>query len=624
VFENLITVDYETFGIEGNPVVTPPRAVGVAVWIPGREPQYLAWGHPTENNCKYGDARQFLYNIGEAGNPRLFHNAPFDLSVQKDSMSLPHNFLNGGWREIHDTMYLLFLADPYASTFSLKPSADRYLGMAPVEQDELKQWILSNVVGATPDNWGGFIALAPGDLVGRYAIGDVVRTRKLFDLLHERIVADGMEAAYDRERELMPTLVQGTRDGILLDRWKLEHHEKVYTEALDRVTSNIVVSLGCSVGDLEHDELLADALERSGAVTEWVLTPKSGKRSMSKDNLKFTDSNIGNMFRYKGALETCLQTFMRPWLDKSAADGRLHPNWNQVKQARNDKFSKGAKTGRLSSDDPNFQNVPTQFVDKLGNPLPFPDGLIPLPMLREYCLPDEGCLWLKRDYSSQELRILAHFEDGTLAEAYRGNPNLDVHQMAIELITNLVGITYARKDIKITGFSLLYGTGIAGLSGQLGQPYEDARRIKDSYLAALPGLNTLMRDVKRRGERGDSIRTWGGRLYFAEITKDSNGEIRNFAYRLLNYLIQGSAADQTKEAICQWHRTRNWRSQFLATVHDEINIQAPIEDWRMHMEDLRLAMEQDTLDVPVRSEGFVGRDWHNIVKEKDFVEVPTT
>jgi DNA polymerase I-like protein with 3'-5' exonuclease and polymerase domains len=614
----ICTIDYETFGIVGNPVVNPPQAVGVAVWVPGREPQYLAWGHPSENNCSYGDARQYLYNIQEAGCPRLFHNAPFDLTVQSKWMSLPHNFLNQGWKQVHDTMYLLFLADPYAPTYSLKPSADRYLGMAPTEQDALRDWICSNVNGATPSNFGAYIALAPGDLVGKYAIGDVVRTRGLFDLLHARIVEQGMEAAYDRERELMPILVQGTQNGILLDRWKLEHHEKVYTEALDRATSTLATKLGCSISDMECDATFADALERSGAVTEWVLTPKSGKRSMSKENLKIADKDVSTLMTYKGALETCLQTFMRPWLEKSEATGRLHPNWNQVKQARNDFKSKGAKTGRLSSDDPNFQNVPTEFVDLFGVPLAYPDGLVPLPMLREYCLPDEGYVWLKRDYSSQELRILAHFEDGTLAEAYRGNPDLDVHQMAVELIQNLVGLTYARKDIKITGFSLLYGTGVAGLSDQLGQPYDEARRIKESYLAALPGLNTLMRDVKRRGERGDSIRTWGGRIYFAETAKEINGELRSFAYRLLNYLIQGSAADQTKEAICQWHRIRNWKSQFLATVHDEINIQAPIDEWRMHMEDLRLAMEEDNLDVPIRSEGYVGHNWQSIVKEKDF------
>lgn len=619
-YDAIITVDYETHAIVGNPVVNPPEPVGVAVWVPGSEPQYLAWGHPSENNCRYQDARQYLYNIKESGRPRLFHNAPFDLSVQDKWLSLPHSFLNEGWRNVHDTMYLVFLADPYAPTFSLKPSAERYLGTPPTEQNELKSWILNNVAGSTPANFGAYIALAPGDLVGRYAIGDVVRTRKLFEVLHTRIVEQGMEAAYDRERELMPTLVQGTQRGIRIDTWKLEHHEKVYTQALDIATDTLAGSLGCSRGDLDNNETFADALERAGAVTEWVLTEKSKKRSMAKENLRISDPVIRTLMTYKGALETCLQTFMRPWLEKAAGDGRLHPNWNQVKQQRGAYDSKGAKTGRLSSDDPNFQNVPTEFVDKLGVPLPFPDGLVPLPMLREYCLPDEGYLWLKRDYSSQELRILAHFEDGALAEAYRGNPDLDVHQMAVDLIQNLIGITYDRKSIKITGFSLLYGTGVSGLSGQLGQSYDDAKRIKDSYLAALPGINQLMRDVKRRGERGDSIRTWGGRIYFAEQSKEINGELRSFAYRLLNYLIQGSAADQTKEAICQWHRTRNWRSDFLATVHDEINIQAPAEEWRLHMEHLRAAMEVDNLDVPVKSEGFVGKDWHNIIKEKDYVD----
>jgi DNA polymerase I-like protein with 3'-5' exonuclease and polymerase domains len=357
MFDNLITVDYETEDIVGNPVINPPKPVGVAVWIPGQAPQYLSWGHPTENNCSYGDARQYLYNIQEAEAPRLFHNAPFDLTVQSKWMSLPHNFIGDGWRKVHDTMYLLFLADPYANTFSLKPSADRYLQMAPIEQNAVRDWILANVNGSTPSNFGAYIALAPGDLVGQYAVGDVVRTRKLFDLLHAQITEQGMEAAYDRERELLPTLMYGTQQGILLDRWKLEHHEKVYTEALARSTDSLCVAVGCTISELESDTLFADALERCGAVTEWVLTPKSGKRSMSKENLKISDPNVRTLITYKGALETCLQTFMRPWLQKSEADGRLHPNWNQVKQARNDKFSKGAKTGRLSSDDPNFQSV---------------------------------------------------------------------------------------------------------------------------------------------------------------------------------------------------------------------------------------------------------------------------
>src|SRR5690606_12969720 len=125
------------------------------------------------------------------------------------------------------------------------------------------------------------------------------------------------------------------------------------------------------------------------------------------------------------------------------------------------------QTGRLSSDTPNFQNVPTEFVDATGAPLATPEGLLHLPRLRRFCLPEDGHVWLKRDFSSQEIRILAHFEDGGLCEAYKTDPNLDPHEMARQLVNNLIGVLYSRKSIKITGFSIIYGSGARGLSGQL-------------------------------------------------------------------------------------------------------------------------------------------------------------
>lgn len=87
-----------------------------------------------------------------------------------------------------------------------------------------------------------------------------------------------------------------------------------------------------------------------------------------------------------------------------------------------------------------------------------------------------------------------------------------------------------------------------------------------------------------------------------------------YEYKLLNYLIQGSAADQTKQAIIDWNKTRNWDSTFLATVHDEINICAPPNQRDMHMATLRAAMNMDRFDVPMLSEGYYGPDWHNLTK----------
>lgn len=613
----MVTIDYETEAIVGNPVVTPPKPVGCSVLVDGYEPVYYAWGHPTGNNITWGDFHQYLMRIKECGDELLFHNAPFDLSVQHDNFcNARHDWINKGWRRIHDTMFLLFLMDPYAATFSLKPSAERYLGMPATEQDELHRWILDNVPEATHKTAGAFICRAPGELVGRYANGDTLRTRKLFEYLHPIICEKGMQEAYDRERRLMPILMDGTRRGIRIDRGLLEYHTEVYNGCLEETNNRIVVALGSDHSIFDSDNAFADALERSGAVKEWVYTPKSGKRSMSKDNLRIVDPNVRMLLSYKSNLETCLQTFMRPWLALSAPDGRLHPNWNQVRQPKGDKFSKGTRTGRLSSDSPNFQNVPTEFVDAQGNPLGVPDGLHPLPQLRSYCLPEYGHLWAKRDYSSQEIRILAHFEDGSLCEAYKVDPFLDPHQMAREIIFGLIGIDYARKSVKITGFSIIYGTGGPGLAAQLAVPVEEARAIKSAYLEAMPGVRDLMFDVQARGRRGEAIRTWGGRLYVAEPPKLIDGQWRDFAYKLLNYLIQGSAADQTKEAICDWEDCRSWDSIFLATVHDEINISVPKEAAARHMNVLQQCMERDRFDVPSMSEGFMGENWADI-KEWD-------
>lgn len=617
----MITLDFETEAIVGNAIINPPKPVGVAIWIPEQDPFYLAWGHPPQyggNNCDFGHAHEYLSKIVDCGEPLLFHNGPFDISVQNKYFCNAQIPLHSHhWKRIHDTMYLVFLADPYASTFSLKPSADRWLQMQPVEQDALRDWILAHIPLATEKTFGAYIALAPANLVRPYAIGDVVRTKRLYDKLHEKIVSEGMEAAYDRERELLPTLYAGTRRGIRTDRHRLEHHTAVYTTCIEMAKDSLCERLGATRDIYEHDNLLADALDKSGAVTEWVLTPKSKKRSMAKENLKISIPEVKVLMDYMGSLETCLNVFMKPWLELSAKDGRLHPNWNQVKQARGKGGDKGTRTGRLSSDSPNYQNVPTEFVDNRGDPLPVPPGLHPLPMLREYCLPEYGHLWLKRDFSSQEIRILAHFEDGALCEAYRANPNLDPHKMAIELIAALTGITYARKPIKITGFSIIYGTGATGLSLQLGGTYEEAWAIKESYLTAMPGVRDLMQDVQRRGKSGSSIRTWGGRIYFAEPSKEIDGRIRDFAYKLLNYLIQGSAADQTKQSIIDWNSGRPRDSVFLATVHDEINISAPREDWQPHMAWLKESMNKDRFDVPFRSEGFVGENWQSIEKVEE-------
>lgn len=601
--KSIITLDYETQGIDGNVISRPPDPVGLAVWVQGSAPRYLAWGHPTKNNITRAEGLQYARKVVLSSRPLLFHNAPFDLAVTDGACGTTWRY--DDWRRMHDTQYLVFLDDPYADTLSLKPSAERYLGMPPEEQDEVKSWVFNNVPEATEKDWGAYIARAPGDLVGRYAIGDVVRTYRLFEHLYPKIVERGMQEAYDRERRLMPILHAGSKRGIRVNREKLDEDSKRYISELSRADDTIRRLLQAPNLDFGKRGELAEALDRSGAVTEWGLTP-TGKRSTSKKTLRINDSVIDGLVRYRGALNTCLSTFFLPWLELSYEDGRLHTSWNQVRTIERD--SAGTKTGRLSSSHPNFQNVPTEFED-----LVVPDGFLALPFMRIYLLPEVGHVWLKRDFSSQEVRILAHFEDGELLRSYVSDPNFDPHKENTARVFTITGREFVRKLIKITGFSLIYGAGVPGVMRQTGiDDYGTAQTLKNAVLDAMPDVKTLIKDIQNAGRRGESIRTWGGREYFVEPSKIIDGRMRSFEYKLLNYLVQGSAADQTKQSLIDWDELRTRESIFLATVHDEINISAPRDAWERHMAALSGAMNKDRFDVPFKSEGFIGDNWQEI------------
>jgi DNA polymerase I-like protein with 3'-5' exonuclease and polymerase domains len=592
-------IDFETDAIVGNPTVRPPKPVGVATKRPGYKSRYFAWGHPDGNNCTYEQARAHLLEIKAQRVPVLFHNAKFDLSVMREHMGIEFDPAL-----VHDTMFLIFLTDPYADTFSLKPSSERILGWAPDEQDDVRRWVL-NHVPCKPSEWGAHIAKAPVSLVAPYARGDVDRTLALYNHIYPKL---DDTAAYDRERQLLPILIESEQHGVKLHMEKLGDDLILYEQCLAKVNARLWKLLKNPNVNLDSGEELADALDKAGLVSQWILTP-TGRRSTSRDNLEAAIANpdMLALLRYRGALAHCLGSFMRPWVELGEEyNGRLHPEWNQVRQNRG-KDSKGTRTGRLSGMKPSFMNVPNEYD------LIIPEGCMELPFMRTYTVPDEGNVWLKRDYSQQELRVLAHYTEGALYERYLKNPRIDAHEETGALITELAGLELPRKYVKITGFSMIYGAGIPSLSQQLGVAIDEAASIKGAYLHALPEVKDLMDECKERGRKGLPITTWGGRDYFVEPPKIIAGRRRTFEYKLLNYLIQGSSADCTKTAIIEWAKDKG-NGQFLATVHDEIDIQAPEESWQADMGKLQVAMENIPFDVKMLSDGFIGDSWQNLEK----------
>ena len=589
----MLTLDFETEAIEGNPLVHPPKPVGLAVLKTANEWDGL---YITDWDLM----KQIWLEALASKEPLLFHNAPFDLSVGLHWLggTEPH------WERVHDTIFVLFQKDPYSHSLALKPSADHYLDLPPQEEDILHTWILSNVPGATAKTAGAYICRAPVQLVAPYAIGDVYRTRLLFD----RLINDIDLGAYDRERRLAPKLRASSVKGIRLDTARLEADYNLCLESMSTCDDRIFERLGCSEFNIGSGLQLADALDRAGLVDNWILTPK-GRRSTSKDNLILccNDPDLVALLAYRSTMKTCTGTFMGPWLNFAQEDGRVHTEWNQV--ANDEGTHAGARTGRLSSSRPNFQNPPNPFGAVT------PRGLSSLPNMRSYLLPEVDHRWIKRDFSSQEIRILAHFEDGALLAAYADNPFLDPHEMARQLIGQITGFMYERKDVKITGFSIIYGSGVPGLASQLGRSKGVAFDLREAYFKAMPAAAILASSTRARGRSGGAVRTWGGRYYSVEPAKMMYGQMRTFEYKLLNYLIQGSAGDQTKQVICDWEEEyRHPETVFLTTIHDEINASAPEEIWREEMAMLRHAMDQDLFDCPMRSEGSFGPNWGNLTE----------
>jgi DNA polymerase I-like protein with 3'-5' exonuclease and polymerase domains len=620
---NLRTFDYETEAIVGNPVWNPPRPVGVSLKRDGDGSEYLAWGHPTGNNCTFEDARKKFLSFLREDPDWLAHNAPFEDAINRKYFGV----IKRNPERFHDTQYLIFLADPYAPSFSLKPSAQRILGMDPDEQDELREWILRNVPQAKASDWGAYISLAPGDLVGKYAgnsaktgaPGDTDRTYLLYQKLWPEIEAAGMAEAYRREQLLMPVLSESSRRGVRIDEGRLERDLGIFRQAQALCDAYIERVIG--VPGSCTDAQLADALDRSGQITEWVLTP-TGKRSVARKNLlgRVRDPALLQYLGYRGVLETCLGTFAEPWLAQARSEGgRVHPSWNQVRGDRGtDGDLSGTRTGRMSCARPNLQNPPNDFEG-----LAVPEDVLALLVrarethrdatipdvihMRQYLLPEPGHVWAKRDFSAQEMRILAHFAEGRLFEAFKQDPKTDPHVAVQKIILENTGINLSRKYTKITGFGIMYGRGVDNLGVALGVDRAQAQNTRDAYYTALPEVRWLADQTRKLGRTGQAIVTWGGRKYYREPDP-----ARDLSYKLLNYLIQGSAADQTKQSMIDWHANKRPDDMLIAAVHDEINVSMPADDWQAGMSILREQMNADRFDVPFLSEGYVGPNWADI------------
>ncbi len=629
--EDVVAVDFETAGIERRPAY-PPVPASVAIAEPGKPPEFLAWAHPLGNNCTKEDAIRRLAPLWK-NSPLVFHNSKFDLDVAEVhlGLALPD------WRRCHDTLFLAFLDDPLRKDLSLGGLTVEVLKKSKKFKDgALRDWVFANVEGAKrrPSEWGAHITKAPAPLVKVRACGDAQATRDLFLKLHKRVLKRGMGAAYDRERRLLPCLLDSERRGVSVAHRRLARDIKLYEQFLEEVDRQARRSLKSPELDVASPTQLFKALEAAGKLSQVLLTAK-GNPSTSKEALEecVSDKRLLALLKLRGVLATCVGTFMRPWLFQAdLTGGRIHTQWQQVRQPEGG----GARTGRLSST-PNFQNILNP--DRIGDLLAVADkhwpqlgaalklvGLPLVPQLRDYIVPDtKSDVLLVRDYSQQEMRILAHFDqlpdgrDGQLLTKYKEDPTLDVHNAARDLIQEMLGLKLDRRPVKDTGFGLVYGLGVPGLAKKIGTSTQEARDLRNAYLEAMPGIKRLGDTMKARALANEPIYTWGGREYYCEEPAVVNGRLRTFEYKLINVLIQGSAGDCTKEALCRYWESgpEKQGARFLMTVHDETVVNAPRRFTSAAMKQLRETMEGIEFDVPMLSDGKSGPTWAKLRKFND-------
>jgi DNA polymerase-1 len=307
--------------------------------------------------------------------------------------------------------------------------------------------------------------------------------------------------------------------------------------------------------------------------------------------LKERHEIVGLILEYR-ELKKLISTYISALPEYIAEDGKIHTTYNQTVTA----------TGRLSSSNPNLQNLPIR--SERGK------------LIREAVIPDAGCLFLSADYSQIELRLLAHMsKDEHLLQAFRSGQDIHaataarIYKKPIEEISK-----DERRKAKTANFGIIYGISAFGLAQQLDCPRAEARQLIDDYFKAFPGVIRYIEKQKEIARlRGFAETLFGRKRYLPDILSN-NATVRSFAERnAVNAPIQGTAADIIKIAMVAIHRRlkeEGLKAQMIMQVHDELNFNVPEAEVERVRQIVVSEMQNAVhLSVPLIADCGVGKNW---------------
>ena len=435
----------------------------------------------------------------------------------------------------------------------------------------------------------------PIEQIKEYAAEDADITLQLYYILNKELEAKGMHKLFwEVEMPLVPVLVTMERNGMRIDTDALEQISTELTGKMQALETHIQEEVGerFNVGSpTQVGQILFEKLK----VSEKPRKTKTGKYDTSEQvlqNLRGKHPIIGEILDYRGfkkLLNTYTQTL--PQLINPRT-GYIHTTFNQAITA----------TGRLSSSNPNLQNIPVRDTDGKE--------------VRRAFIPDEGCTFLSADYSQIELRVMAHLsQDPHLIEAFRLGQ--DIHQATAAKIfrKSLDEVTKEeRRRAKTANFGIIYGISAFGLAERLQIPRSDAKQLIDDYFATYPNVKAYMdKSVAFARERGYARTLFGRRCQLPDILS-RNAVVRGYAERnAINMPIQGTAADIMKLAMSAVYRrmkAEGMRSKIIVQVHDELNFSViPGEESRLQALVVDCMEHACQLDIPLVVDCGWGANW---------------
>lgn len=475
--------------------------------------------------------------------------------------------------------------------------------------------------------------LMPPEYVGAYAEGDVDRPRRVYEKQALIVEKEGLWDIFNLETSLIPILLRMRIHGVAIDLEQAEVLRKVLTKEIDKYSSQIMklVSFDPNVDSskdmLRAYETLNFRMPELNIANSLKHTAK-GNASFTADWYAVQSDPLSRIVLKKKKLMTLRDDFVVGDILKEQINGRIHAQFHQLRQDNH-----GTRSGRFSSTNPNLQQVPARHDDDLWGK----DSPVWAEEVRKLFIPDEGKRWLKGDFSQQEPRLTVHFAylchlqgADQAVEAFRKNPKTDYHSLTTQIVNEKSGKNFKRKQIKGVNLGLVYGMGLAKLCRQLGVSIQEGQEILTAYHAALPfvkGISTkAMSTAQERGyiltilkrkrrfnlwepmpeskeERG--IRYQGLARHLAEQQWPGRRLQRFGIHKALNALIQGSAADQTKEAMRILYYV--YRIVPQLQVHDELDGSvSDIEEART----IKRVMETAVmLEIPVVCETMLGTSW---------------